>query len=336
MPGEIASIPARFVPVDIERKIALLKDSHALLVLLRLFNTKRFYVVHSVSPKAGLLAMVAACIARTPVRLHIFTGQVWATRRGFSRWFLKTLDKILASCATHLLADSPSQRQFLIDEGVVKPERITVLAQGSISGVDVQCFIPDAVARGEVRAELAIPDEAVVFLYLGRLNRDKGVLDLARAFARLAVDHSQAHLLIVGPDEGRLESLLLQACANCPDRLHRVGYTDTPQRYMAAADVFCLPSYREGFGTVIIEAAAVGLPAIGSRIYGVTDAIVEHETGLLFPPGEVDALVTAMIALTTDAPLRQRLGMQARARAIREFSSEVVVKAWLDFYARLQ
>lgn len=330
------NIHADVIPVRIERPISPWHDVRALGLLWAMFRRERFQIVHSVTPKAGLLAMIAARMAGTPIRVHTFTGQVWATRQGFSRWLLKTMDRILASCATHLLADSPSQRQFIIDQGIVGANKILVLAHGSISGVNTEKFAPDTAARATVRRELRIPEGAVVFLYLGRMSYDKGVLDLAHAFARLAVDHQQAHLLVVGPDEENLEQSLFQICVSCVERVHRVGYTDAPQRYMAAADVFCLPSYREGFGTVIIEAAAVGLPAIGSRIYGVTDAIVEHETGLLFPPGEVDALVTAMIVLTTDAPLRKRLGMQARARAIREFSSEVVVKAWLDFYARLQ
>ena len=329
-PGEISRVAIR-----IARPISPWADLHALLRLVGLFRRKRFDLVHSITPKAGLLAMLAAALAGVPLRLHSFTGQVWVTRTGAMRALLKNLDRLIARLATRVLVDSSSQREFLIDQGVIAAEASTVIANGSICGVDTARFRPDAAARERVRRELGIPLDAIVFLYLGRLNRDKGLLDLAAAFAAVGEIHTGAHLLLVGPDEHNLSAVITAASASCSARLHRVDFTDRPQDYFAAADVFCLPSYREGFGNTVIEAAAAGVPAIGSRIYGLTDAIVEGETGFLFEAGGARQLAQCMRTLAGDAGLRARMGQKGRERAERDFSSAVVTAALLEYYAAL-
>ena len=323
------------VAIPIARPIAPWADLVALLALFRLFRKRRFDLVHSITPKAGLLAMLAGRLAGVPLRLHIFTGQVWVTHAGRMRTLLKSADRLIARLATQVLVDSASQREFLIAQGIVAAPKSAVLAQGSSCGVDTARFRPDAAARERVRRDLGIPPGAVVFLYLGRINRDKGLLDLAHAFAEAETRHPNAHLLLVGPDEGNLRAALTSAAAACAARLHSAGLTDRPQEYFAAADVFCLPSYREGFGTTIIEAAAAGVPAIGSRIYGITDAIVEGETGLLFEAGDVQQLAQSMRTLAGDASLRGRMGEKARERAVRDFSSAVVTAALLEYYEKL-
>ncbi|PIO89056.1 MAG: glycosyltransferase family 1 protein [Zetaproteobacteria bacterium CG06_land_8_20_14_3_00_59_53] len=326
-----SGVEVRVIPLAIERRISPLRDLAALFALIRLFRRERFELVHSVTPKAGLLAMLAALFARIPRRVHIFTGQVWATRSGASRLLLKSMDRLLAACATHLLADSGSQRDFLVGQGVVKEGKAKVLAQGSISGVDTVRFHPDNKARACIREALDIVPQDCVFLFLGRLNPDKGVLDLAQAFTRLP---EGCHLLFVGPDEAGMQARI-EEMAGAHARMHFVAYTDNPQQYMAAADVFCLPSYREGFGSVIIEAAACGIPAIGSHIYGVSDAIEEGRSGLLFPPRDIGALADCMFRLFADVSLRSVMGEYARERASRDFSSARVTQAWLEYYDAL-
>lgn len=323
------------VAIPIARPIAPWADLVALLALFRLFRTRRFDLVHSITPKAGLLAMLAGALAGVPLRLHSFTGQVWVTRAGLMRTLLKSADRLIARLATQVLADSASQRAFLIAQGVVAASKSAVLTKGSFCGVDTARFRPDPAARERVRRRHGIPPDAVVFLYLGRIIRDKGLLDLAHAFAEAGARHPNAHLLLVGPDEGHLRAALTSAAADCAVRLHSAGLTNRPQEYFAAADIFCLPSYREGFGTTIIEAAASGVPAIGSRIYGITDAIVGGETGLLFEAGEVQQLARNMRTLAGDEGLRARMGENARERAVRDFSSTVVTAALLEYYEAL-
>ena len=324
-------LPARLIPVPIPRRIAPFGDLRALLLLIAIFRRERFDLVHSVTPKAGLLASLAGVIAGVPLRTHTFTGQVWATRRGAGRALLKMLDRMTAALATRVLADSASQREFLIAEGVVAADRIRVLGKGSVNGVDAARFRPDPVARERVRARALIPTGAVLFLYLGRLSRDKGLLDLARAFAAV----EDAWLMVVGPDEDGLAGEIRAAGGAAAARLCILGATTEPEQYMSAADVFVLPSHREGFGSVILEAAAAGIPAIGTRIYGVTDAIVEGKTGLLVSVGDIVALAASMRQLAGDAPLREALGRAARERALRDFRTEDLTRALLAYYGEL-
>jgi glycosyltransferase involved in cell wall biosynthesis len=322
--------------IGIVRKISLWRDFRALLALARLFRSERYVIVHSISPKAGLLAMFGARLAGVPHRVHTFTGQVWVTRHGWRRWLLKQADRLLAALTTRALVDSPSQRDFLVAERVVAPGKVEVIGKGSICGVDGTRFRPDYVARHGLRGELSIPPTAPVLLFLGRLNRDKGVLDLATAFARLASSFSEARLLLVGPDEEGMADVIANICAAVRDRVHFVDYTSQPERFMAAADVFCLPSYREGFGMVVIEAAAEGLPAVASRIYGITDAVVDGQTGLLHPPGDVGAITEKLAELLADPARRKAMGEHARVRALADFSQEKSSQGLLAFYAKIR
>ncbi|MDR3392582.1 MAG: glycosyltransferase family 4 protein [Sulfuriferula sp.] len=323
----------RVLPVRIERQISIWRDSVALMHLLRIMWRERFVAVHSVTPKAGLLAMLAATICRVPVRIHTFTGQVWATRNGLARALLKLLDTATATMTTHLLIDSYSQRQFLIDEYVTSADKARVLGHGSISGVDIARFAANAQHRQAVRDRLQLRQDDVVFLYLGRLNRDKGLLDMAAAFVQAAQENW--HWLIVGPDEADLMPEIMTLCQNCAARVHYLGRSHAPEVEMAAADVFCLPSHREGFGTVLIEAAAMGIPALASRIYGITDAVIDGETGLLHTPKSVDEIAEKMRLLATDTELRKRLGNHAMQRAQRDFSQAYVTGEVLAFYAQV-
>ena len=333
--NSLLSDNVRFFPVRIERKISPLKDLATLYDLWRLFRREQFDCVHSLMPKSGLLAMLAAKFAGVPLRIHTFTGQVWATRRGPARFLLRSLDQLLTACATHLLADSHSQRNFLLAEGVTRPYKISVLAQGSVCGVDSARFIPNPARREVMRIKHGIPMNATVALYLGRLNRDKGIPELATAFAMASVQCKDLHLLVVGPDEENLQELIISAAGDATQRLHFAGFSPEPEACMAAADFFVLPSHREGFGSAIIEAAACGIPSIGSRIYGLTDAIIDGQTGLLVPVGNADALAGAMVRLTGDTDLRLRLGKQALSRVVRDFQTKLLTDALTGYYERL-
>lgn len=322
-----------FEAIPIQRKIAPFHDLYALFKLILLFSRAQFSLVQSITPKAGLLAMTAAFISRIPVRLHVYTGQVWATKSGLPRFILKSMDRVTAALSTHLLADSPSQRLFLIHEGVVKASKISVLMSGSICGVDAVRFSPDTQARNEVRNSLAIPKDDVLALFIGRLTNDKGIIDLAQAFSGIAAKQPNLRLMIVGPDEDGITQKLEELLTDYRDRVYIVPYTDKPEKFMAAADIFCLPSYREGFGSVVIEAAAVGLPALASKIYGLTDAVEEGVTGFLHEPRSVDQLMKLLERYASDTDLRIQMGQNARARAIKQFSSEGLVQAQMKFYS---
>lgn len=326
---------ARLILLPIERKPSPLRDMLVLFQLFELFRRERFDIVHSIMPKTGMLAMLAAWLARVPVRIHTFTGQVWVTKHGAQRMLLKWFDKLIASLAICVLADSPSQREFLLNEKVLQPGKAKVIGAGSICGVDPLRFQPDFEAKQTVRHDLGIAKDAKVILFVGRLNRDKGILDLAAAFDLISINSSNVVLLLVGAEEDVPFSHIQEICHEERDRLHYVSFTNTPERYMAAADIFCLPSYREGFGMTIIETAASGVPAVASRIYGITDAIDDGKTGLLFPAGDVNALTRSLLKMIAENDVREQMGSAARVRAQELFSSEKITVEMLALYGEL-
>lgn len=324
----------RLIDFPIAREISFWRDLRALLFLVGLFRIERFRAVHSVTPKAGLLAMVAAWVARIPHRFHTFTGQVWATKQGVARTVLKACDRLIVWAASQVFADSASQCRVLEHEGIVSPGGIAVLGPGSISGVDVHRFQPDAEARRLVRSQFAVPDRSVVCVFVGRLTRDKGVVDLVDALATVASHGGDVELWLVGPDEEGLGAVLTQRAGQWAGRLRCLGPTLQPERFMAAADILVLPSYREGFGSVVIEAAACAVPTVAYRIDGIVDAVVPDETGILVELGNIPAFGAAMAKLVQHAALRHTLGHQALARVRREFSSAAVTAEWVSFYQR--
>jgi glycosyltransferase involved in cell wall biosynthesis len=330
----IGTLEIPVLSVPIERKLSPIADIRAFLRLVWLIRKEKPIAIHSITPKAGLLTMIAGAINNVPVRVHTFTGQVWVSRNGLLRWLLKTADFLTAKAATFVLVDSTSQRSFLINEGIITKEKSAVLGNGSICGVDIGRFRPDPQQKRKLRQELHVGDSDILFLYLGRINRDKGTAELGIAFANLSARYKNIHLLLVGPDEGRIIPEILARLKGKRERVHYFSYTNTPERYYAASDVFCLPSHREGFGLVIIEAAACGLPTVASRIYGITDAIEEGKTGLLHLPGNVFQLEDCLEQMM-EPSLRLRMGAAARDRAISLFNQEIVVGAMEDMYRTL-
>ncbi|MCX5811484.1 MAG: glycosyltransferase family 4 protein [Proteobacteria bacterium] len=325
-------LDVKVVPVKIKRRPSPFSDIIALFKLYMLFREEGFYAVHSITPKAGLISMLAAFLANIPLRIHTFTGQVWATKKGIKRGILKNMDRLLALCTTHILTDSKSQQDFIVKEGIVLPGKSFIIGNGSICGVDSIRFRPDQGARMLLREQLLIPESDILFLFLGRLTFDKGLLDLARAFSKLCGSVKNTHLLIVGPDEEGMKDRVISKCSNCIDKIHFYDFTDAPEKFMAASDVFCLPSYREGFGIAVIEAGSAGIPSIGTRIYGVIDSIEENVTGYLYEPGDIDGLFEEMRKIIDEPEVRMEMGRLARERAISLFSKEYVADAFFAFY----
>ena len=322
---------AGHVSVAIRRRIEPFRDVLAWTRLFRLFRGERYAIVHSVTPKAGLLAMSAAKLAGIEHRVHWFTGQVWATRTGLTRRILKAADRLTAASATHILVDSESQLRFLISEGVLDPGKASVLGSGSICGVDTERFAPNPELRAETRASLGIGPDELVITFLGRLNRDKGVLDLTSAMCRLHGDHP-IRLVLAGSDEESLFPQIKTQLALNGVPYNYLGHVSQPEALLCASDIFCLPSYREGFGLSVIEAAACEVPAVTSDAYGLTDAVVPDETGLMFPSGDIKELTARLVTMISEPNLRLSLGRNARARVINEFQQERLTEALADFY----
>ena len=294
------------------------------------------YAIHSVTPKAGLVSALAGKMAGIKHRTHIFTGQVWCTRKGLMRAVLKSIDKIIARCDNHILVDGKSQRDFLINEGVLSVGQAEVFAQGSISGVNSVRFAPDVEAREKIRSEVGIKENAVCFIFLGRLNHDKGIDELYEAFNRLTGRVKNVFLLLVGGDEeGYANRVTYYKNIEVGKNYCYYGITSTPEKVLNAGDVFVLPTYREGFGTSVLEAACVGLPCICSDAYGVLDAYIEGETGLRCKVGDVDSLYECMKQMYENPEMMRKMGTNSRNRALKDFNGAVLTECWVEFYHSL-
>lgn len=327
-------VPATTHHLAMHRSISPVADVVAFCSLLSLFRREKFDFVVTLVPKAGLLGMIAAWCFGIGTRLHIFQGEVWASKTGIRRFILKGADKITAACSSHLLAVSLSERMFLISQNIVSPEKINVLGDGSISGVNPDRFKPNKTERYAMRDELKIPQAATIILFVGRLARDKGLFELFQSFNELCRTQNDLFLLIVGPDDdGIVGDLKSNVTCEHQEHVRFVGLTDEAEKFMATADIFCLPSYREGFGLAALEASACELPVVGTDIHGLRDAVSHKETGLLVPPGEVAALTESLSCLIQDKSMMAELGSKGRQRAVDKFSSLLIIEAY-DHYFR--
>ena len=324
-------LPVTEHDIEIERKISIKKDLVALFKLIQFFRVQSFKLVVSVAPKAGLLSMLAAFFTRVPNRVHIFQGEVWASKQGIQRLILKYADKLTANLATHLLAVSQSEKLFLIEQGICSKAKINVLNHGSIGGVNLERYQFDAKTKEAIRAQLDIPQEAVVAIFIGRMNPDKGIYDLAKAFRSASLECANLWLLCIGPDEDQVLPIVFKLLGEAISKTRIIGFVDNPQDYMMSADFICLPSYREGFPVVILEAAALALPAVASRIYGVSDAVLDGNTGVLVDLADVNGLSAAIQHLVQNPLVRKKLGANAQHRAKSSFSSEAVVSSYINY-----
>lgn len=322
------------VPIRIHRRPAPFADFLSAVKLFCLFRREKFDVVHSYTPKAGLLCAIVARLANVPLRLHTFTGQQWSTQSGFSRWLLKQMDKIIVKLSSQSYADSFTQREFLEDERVAKDGEVTVLGKGSLAGVNLERFSRELLQPDSVRKELGLESDDVVITFVGRLNREKGVSELLDAYKLLIKENSNVHLILVGPTEDLDLDEEIRSLGKSSN-LHVIGPTSVPEKYLCITDIFCLPSYREGFGTVVIEAAAMGVPTVGSDIPGLRDAVVDGETGLLVKPKDTRALYSSLQRLINDRNYCEELGRNAKMRCVKNFSSNKVSELVAEEYISL-
>lgn len=333
-----ASYPnVKFVDIDINRKTNLISDFLALFALSRFFLSYKPDIVHSIMPKAGLLTALAGFICRVPIRIHTFTGQTWVARAGLSRHFHYMLDRLINSLNTICLTDSFSQSDFLLNHKISHSgRRLPVLSKGSLSGVDVTRFNLTSLmeSANRLRANLGIGKGHFVFAFIARKTRDKGAIDMLKAFSSVSAISRNAKLLFIGPDEDGEIGVLHKTNPELFVNVIDVGHVGNHEVYLAVTDVLCLPSYREGFGSIVIDAAAMGVPTIGSCIPGLTDSVMDKQTGMLFPAGNVEELVTLMLAFVENPKMRQTMGACAKARVDEFFTADRLYAAQKEFYLK--
>lgn len=325
----------RTVGAEMPRRVSLLGDWVALDALRRLFDRLQPDVVHAGTPKGGLLGMLAAEACEVPVRVYQMRGLAYVTARGVLRGVLQTTERLSCRAATRVVCQSHSLHAQALGEGLVEPGRSEVVLEGS-NGVDSARFEParHRAAGRALRRSLGIADEAVVFGFVGRLVRDKGVPELAAAFGALLHHHPTVHLLVAGPFEPRdpVPAGVREWLEREP-RVHLLGPVKDPAPVYAACDVVVLPSHREGFPNVPLEAAAMALPVVSTRVPGCSDAVVDGVTGALVGVDDARALEAAM-GCYLDPALRTRHGAAGRARVVASFARERIADAMVDLYLR--
>lgn len=322
--------------LDIARAPAPIKDLISTYKLYCLFREEQYDIVHSTTPKAGLLCAIAGYLARMPIRIHTFTGQTWATKTGLSRWLLRLMDKLIVLLNTQCYADSHSQRDYLINEGVGSENTLRTLGYGSLAGVDLARFNAHEWKEQKIsiQQELKIAPEDFVMLFIGRLSKEKGIYELINAFLKLQNNFKNVRLILLGPcEEKAVEEKLKEWTLS--SSIDYFGETETPEKYLSIANLLCLPSYREGFGTVVIEAAAMQVPTLGTNINGLKDAVEDGVTGMLVPPKDTEALSGAMNLFIQDQNLSQQMGIAAYERCKKVFGSTLVSRLVSEEYQKL-
>jgi len=329
----------RVHPIDMARHMAPISDAVSLIHLWCLFKRLRPDIVHSHSPKAALLGTLAARGARVPnVVLSIF-GLPQMTRTGLNRRFLDSVTKLECRLADRVWCDSPSMRTYIIQQQLCAPEKLVVLGNGSVNGVDsLGGFSPERQQSygDEVRRHNRIPPEDLVIGFVGRITADKGMHELTDAWRLLSAERSDLHLLLVGPleqqDPLRPDDL---AFLREHPRVHITGEQDDIGRYYAAMDIFVMPSYREGFGVTNIEAASMGLPVVATNIPGCVDSVQDGVTGSLVPPRDSLSLLLALRRYCDSDSLRIAHGQAGRQRVIADFQPAVIWQQLYDLYIEL-
>lgn len=324
----------RTIAVPMERQISLKKDLKSLMALIKVFQKERPNMVHSMTPKAGLLCMIASWWTRVPVRIHTFTGLVFPTAKGLKRIVLMATDWLTCACATHIISEGEGVKMDLLNHGITK-KTLKVLGYGNVRGVDMNYYS----LRDEVRwkmEELNLRDESkFTFLFVGRIVGDKGINELCKAFDRLS-SMANVRLLLVGPYEDSLDPISQKSKEIIKQNpaIESVGgkFGDDLLPYYAASDCFVFPSYREGFPNTVLEAGAMGLPSIVTDINGSREIIIEGENGVVIPSHDANALFDAMLKMMRDKDAREKMAGNARKMIASRYEQGFVRKCLYDFY----
>lgn len=326
----------RTIIVDMERRISIWKDLKALFKLIKVFRREKPTLVHSITPKAGLLCMVAAWLTRVPIRVHTFTGLVFPSVSGIQRRILMMTDALTCLCATHVNPEGEGVKKDLINYGITKKE-MRILGHGNIRGVDMYYYS----RRAEVMS-LAInlrKEDCFTFVFAGRIVRDKGINELCEAFNNLCIEYDNIRLFLVGPYEDDLDPINdnSREIISSNSKIIVVGRKDGNDflSYYAASDCFVFPSYREGFPNTVLEAGAMGLPSIVTDINGSREIIVEGENGIIIPARDAHALFCAMKDMMDNKDKRDYMASNARRMISERFEQGYVRQCLYDYYDEL-
>lgn len=314
----------RTIAVPMERHISMVSDLRSLWRMYRVLRRERPDLVHSITPKAGLITMLAARLARVPRRVHMFTGLVWPTSSGLKRRILMTTDWITCACATHVIPEGEGVKNDLLSHHITK-KPIKVLGYGNIRGIDLEHYKQPADRKSH---------EGFTFVFVGRIVRDKGINELVAAFDRLHREHPETRLVLVGRREDNLDPVTPATLEriNSGNGIDAVGGQSDVRPFYASADALVFPSYREGFPNVVIEAGAMGLPSIVTDINGSREIIIDGENGIIIPSKDEEALYQAMKSFIENPEKVAAMSANARPLVASRYEQGYVRQCLYDFY----
>lgn len=326
----------RYRHIPMKREISLFADVVSLFRWIWLLLKERPYLVHGNTPKAALLSMVAAWITHRPVRIYMCHGLRYQGTEGKLRKLLMMMEKITCGCATHVISVSKGVADVMVQDGLCPREKMKVVGFGSAGGVDIERYNPNNI-EPNVRNEINIPNDAFVFAFIGRIVKDKGVNELVAAFDNINKKYPNTHLLLVGPVETIQnpidESAIRRIEQN--ENIHSVGMQKDVRPYLKASNAFILPSYREGFGMVLIEAGAMGLPCITTDITGCNEIIVPGENGAIIEPRNMEALREEMEKWVSNPDMVKKMASNARKMVSERYDNRIVREQYFEFYKSL-
>ena len=342
----------RVEAIEMTRQITPFQDLVSLWKLYRFLKKEKPQIVHTHTPKAGIIGMLAAKLAGVPHRLHTVAGLPLMEASGTKRKLLDFVEKLTYNAATRVYPNSKGLYDFILENRYTKPSKLKIIANGSSNGIDTQFFNPEAVSETDkknLKESLGIQSSDFVFVFVGRLVGDKGINELVKAFSQLTTQNSELRtqnselrthnpkLLLVGPLETDLDPLnpeTLKEIESNPD-IVSVGFQKDVRHYFAVSSALVFPSYREGFPNVVMQAGAMGLPAIVSDINGCNEIIVEGENGSIIPPKNAEGLYTAMQNIMNDSSYYKHLAANARRMIQSRYEQTVVWQAILEEYRKL-
>lgn len=329
----------RVVPLEMKRQVSLVNDLVSLVNMYRLIKKERPDIIHTHTPKAGMLGMVAGRMARVPVRLHTVAGLPLVGATGLKRKVLNIVEKITYACATKVYPNSYGLNEIILNNKFCMPSKLKVIGNGSSNGIDTHHFSPSQIAVEEtekLKVQLGINPDYMVFVFVGRLVKDKGINELIAAFKNLLQKHSHVKLLLVGNPEPELDPLLPETeheINNNPNII-TAGYQTDVRPYLAVANSLVFPSYREGFPNVVMQAGAMGLPAIVTDINGCNEIIITAENGEIIPPKDEQALYEKMKEWVEQPEKVAAMAGNARRLVESRYEQKIVWEAVLEEYRR--
>jgi glycosyltransferase involved in cell wall biosynthesis len=330
----------KMVPINFSRTISPLNDLICLIKLIKLILKEKPQIIHSHTPKAGLLGMLAAFICRTPIRIHTVTGLPLMGTKGIKRFVLEFIERITYGCATKVYPNSHSLKKFIIENNYTTNDKLKVLLNGSTNGVDTDFFDPTVISDKELlRKQFNMSKDAFVFVFIGRIAKEKGIEELVSAFEKLDVSYPQKNikLVLIGKLErhyGLLNKTTEEKIFNHKG-IQALGRFDDVRPFYKMADLFVLPSYREGFPNAVLEAGAMGLPSIVTNINGCNEIIENNMNGLIITPKNQDDLYIAMEKFLIDSDLLANTSLQSRSNIIRKYQRNDMHLAIKNEYSSL-